>query len=272
VDIKLGSLHAQLDRPQTRKFTWPIVLLPELFATARHLRIIAGYLVSIGWEVYALDFHQRKAVSNQSPQSSLSAFSTELRALEQALTAITTNVVIVGHGLGGLFALKAAEQARVRAAVALAPLVPGWPSPLFVRRRAFWRSTTTGHPSGRRLVELVADADPFQRDAIIKSLVDADTAAAIEVARGEAKLVSVPTPRLIIAGDADYFAPRERVEEFAREIDAHFVSLPGRGHWIIAGRALERAIAEMQRFLVRSMGEQLLLLYSDRDSDDCEES
>jgi hypothetical protein len=35
----------------------------------------------------------------------------------------------------------------------------------------------------------------------------------------------------------------------------------GRGHWLIGGRALERAVAEVQRFLVRNLGGDLLLLY-----------
>jgi alpha-beta hydrolase superfamily lysophospholipase len=271
MDVNLRGLHAQLDQPPTRKFAWPIVLIPELFATTRHLAILAGYLVSIGWEVYTLDPHPRKAVTVPAQVSGGSAFSAVQQAIQEALSAIDTDVVTVGHGLGGLLALKVAESKQVRAAVALAPLVPGLRSSLFVRRRAFWRSDSTGLPVGRRLLELVADADPFQREAIIKSFVDADTSAAMEVARGEVEFAPHPVPRLIVAGDADDFAPRQGAEQFALQIGAHFLSLPGRGHWLIAGRTLERAIAEMQRFLVRALGEQLLLLYSERDRDDSED-
>ena len=35
----------------------------------------------------------------------------------------------------------------------------------------------------------------------------------------------------------------------------------GAGHWLVGGRALERAINETQRFLVRALGQDLLLLY-----------
>jgi len=37
--------------------------------------------------------------------------------------------------------------------------------------------------------------------------------------------------------------------------------MPNRGHWLIGGRVLERAVAEVQRFLVLSLGRDLLLLY-----------
>jgi hypothetical protein len=41
----------------------------------------------------------------------------------------------------------------------------------------------------------------------------------------------------------------------------------GRGHWLIGGRALERAVAEIQRFLVRNLSGDLLLLYSEPETE-----
>ena len=68
-------------------------------------------------------------------------------------------------------------------------------------------------------------------------------------------------PRLIVAGDSDPFAPLENTGEFAARIGAAIRVVRGRGHWLIGGRALERAVAEVQRFLVRNLGGDLLLLY-----------
>ena len=68
-------------------------------------------------------------------------------------------------------------------------------------------------------------------------------------------------PRLIVAGESDIFAPYEKLESFARRINAPIVKIAGRGHWLIGGRGLERVINEIQRFLVRSLGRDLLLLY-----------
>jgi len=270
MDLVLGRLHAQLERPQTRKFAWPIVVLPELFTTSRHLTIMAGHLVSQGWEVYLLDVHPPTTRTFANDDSGASAFSTLVANVRTALDAIGSDIIAAGHGLGGLLALKIAEAPPVRAAVALAPLIPGFHSPLFVRRRrwTFWRCESTGLPIGRRLLELVSEAEPFQRESLIKALMPADTSAATEVARGEVEFTAHPTPRLIVAGEADAFAPWQCAEQLAAKIGARFISLPGRGHWMIAGRTLERTIAEMQRFLVRALGEELLLLYAEPTGDD----
>ncbi len=273
MDLVLGRLRARLERPQTRKFAWPIVFLPELFTTSRHLTIVAGWLVSMGWEVYLLDVYPPTARVLATDDSGASAFSALLASLRAALDAIGSDIIAAGHGFGGLLALKLAEAPSVRAAVALAPLIPGFHSPLFVRRPrwTFWRSESTGLPTGRRVLELVSEAEPFQRESLIKALVPADISAAMEVARGEVELAAHPTPRLIVAGEADAFAPSRCAGQLAAKVGAQFISLPARGHWLIAGRTLERTIAEMQRFLVRALGEELLLLYADPPEGDAEE-
>jgi pimeloyl-ACP methyl ester carboxylesterase len=271
MDLALGGLSARLERPQTRKFTWPIVLLPEIFATSRHLTVMAGHLVSLGWEVYLLDVHRPKTRAFAIEDRSAGAFFAIAADVRAALEAIDSEIIAAGHGLGGLLALKLAETPQVRSAVALAPLIPGFRSPLFVRRRwAPWRAESTGPPTRHKMLELVSEAEPFQRESIIKTLTLADTSAAMEVARGAVEFAPNPTPRLIIAGEADTFAPSPEAERFAANIGSRFISLPGRGHWLIAGRTLERTIAQMQRFLVKALGEELLLLYAEPGSDDAQ--
>jgi pimeloyl-ACP methyl ester carboxylesterase len=190
-----------------------------------------------------------------------------IRMLAEALASREADAIVLGHGIGGLLALKLAECARVKAAVALAPLVPGFRSPLFMRAGnlfALWRGRSFKPPVGRRLLQLIADADTFQREAIIKRLTPQDVTAALEIMRGEIEFTRTPSaPRLIVAGNSDVFAPHDRVVQFAETIGARLVTMNGRGHWLIGGRALERAIAETQRFLVRALGQELLLLYPD---------
>jgi pimeloyl-ACP methyl ester carboxylesterase len=86
--------------------------------------------------------------------------------------------------------------------------------------------------------------------------------AAADVARGDVlATASKAAPRLIVAGESDPFAPFDRVTALGDKLGAKVVKIPGRGHWIIGGRALERTINEMQRFLVRALGQDLLLLF-----------
>ncbi|MGH7933242.1 MAG: alpha/beta fold hydrolase [Candidatus Binataceae bacterium] len=266
MEVALGRVKAEFERPEPVKFASPVIVLPDLFAGTRHLAVLIGYLATIGWEVYAPDL-RAAAGAGSTPELSRMRFSDALDLVDETRRALGRETIIVGHGMGGLLALKLAEREGVKAAVAFAPLIPGFRTPLFMRAGnlpAFWMHHRIRPPTGRTLFELVADAEPFQRENIIKTMVPDGTAIALEVARGQIALAGPEhaAPRLIIAGDSDIFAPMESTRILAGAAGARLATLPGRGHWIIGGRALERAINEMQRFLVRALGEELLLLYS----------
>jgi pimeloyl-ACP methyl ester carboxylesterase len=264
VEIQLGRFTAQAELPEPLKFAWPILVLPELFTTARHLATLVGYFATIGWEVYAPDL---PAVIGQGETPLEKIDFAKLTGLaSEAVTAVGRETIVVGHGIGGLVALKLAEHAGVKAAVAIAPLVPGFRTPLFMPRWNLfskWQRRPLNPPTRRMLFEFVADADVHSREQIIKSLIPGATAAALEVVKGDIAfpLSEKAAPRLIVAGESDIFAPYEKLEQFAHRIDVPIVKIAGRGHWLIGGRGLERAINEIQRFLVRSLGRDLLLLY-----------
>ncbi|HTR63203.1 MAG TPA: alpha/beta fold hydrolase [Candidatus Binataceae bacterium] len=263
MEEKLGRLIAEVERPEPLKFAWPIMLLPEMFTTTRQLAALLGYLATIGWEVYAPDL---RAIIGRSPTPPLEKFSfDDLVALAgEALDALGREAVVLGHGVGGLAALKLADRPSVKASVAYAPLIPGWASPItsgWSPRVARWRGRPLNLPAGKAGFEFVADAEPYQREAAIRAMVPDSAELAFQIARGEVKIPQGGAPRLIVAGDSDIFAPIGEVTKFAESVGARLVTLPGRGHWLIGGRALERAINETQRFLVRALGQDLLLLY-----------
>ena len=264
MDTDLGRFPAQAEIPEPLKFAWPIVVLPELFTTSRHLATLVGYFATIGWEVYAPDLH---AAIGHGGTPSLEKIDfaklTDLAA--EAVAALGRDAIVVGHGIGGLIALKLAERTGVKAAVAIAPLAPGFRTALIMPRwnlLSNWQRRALNPPTRRVLFEFVADADMHSRPQIIKTLTPGATAAAIEVVKGDIAFAAEKTaPRLIVAGESDIFAPYEKLDQFAKRIGAPIVKIPGRGHWLIGGRGLERAINEIQRFLVRSLGRDLLLLY-----------
>ncbi len=264
----LGRFPAEVERPEPLKFAWPIVVLPELFTVPGHLAILIGYLATIGWEVYAPDLSVA-AGKDKTPALERLGFHDLVEVGAEALRALGRDAILVGHGAGGLLALKLAEHPGVKAAVALAPLVPGFRTPLFMHAANLfraWRGRALKPPSGRKLFEFVADAEPFQRAQVIKTMAPCATTAALEIARGEIAFsdASRPVSRLIVAGDSDIFAPVDRVEAFARRLGTQVVRLAGCGHWLVGGHALERVVNEVQRFLVRALGQDLLLLYSDQ--------
>ncbi len=276
METRLGRIPADYERPQPLKFAWPLVLVPELFTTARHLAVVRGYFASIGWEVYAPDFRAVASAARMDARTTDfdgGGFEELAAMVSEAVAALGRDAIIVGHGLGGLLALKAAEDPHVRAAVALAPMPPGFRSPL-VMRAANWPARVLGRalqpPRGAALFQLLADAEPFQREALTRALVADNLRAALEVVHGRVRFAEGgrAVARLIVAGDSDRFAPLKTTREFAARIGAAIRVVPGRGHWLIGGRALERAVAEVQRFLVHNLGGDLLLFYPE----ECKES
>src|ERR1017187_7432023 len=236
-DVELGRFPAQCERPEPVKFAWPIVLLPELFTTPRHLALVFGYLASIGWEVFVPDL--RAAVGKGSTHPLEKLRFNDLAALAgEAIDGIGRDAIVLGHGVGGLVAGRANRLALM------------WRLPI-------------KPPRGRMLFELIADADPFTRDGLINAMVPDSGAIAADVMAGAIEFAAPDkaAPRLIVAGDSDIFAPLARTSQFAESIGAKLATIAGRGHWLIGGRALERAMNETQRFLVRALGQDLLLLY-----------
>lgn len=289
MDMKLGHLAARHEQPASIKFSRPLVLMPELFTTISHLSLLSGYFTDLGWEVYSLDLYV--GLPSRSKLDALVATAAD------AIRALDRDAILIGHGFGGWLALRLAEEAATTVAVALAPSIPGLRSPLISgwrNRIALRTGAPLRPPSGRMLFESVADADPFQREKIIRTLVPHHAAFTEELARqtvGVQRKVGLPfsphgspaetaersqgiqrqregdghdKAKLIIAGDSDIFAPREQVSSFASAIDAELSLLQGRGHWLIGGRVLERTVSAIQRFLVKALGEDLLLLYSNR--------
>ena len=263
VEEQLGRFIAQVERPEPLKFAWPIVLLPEMFTTTRQLAALLGYLATIGWEVYAPDL---RAMLGHGPTPPLEKFFFDdlVTLAGEALDALGREAIVLGHGVGGLAALKLGDRSNVKASVAYAPLVPGFASPItsgWSPRIARWRGRLLNLPAGKSGFEFVADAEPYQREAAIRAMVPDSAEMAFQIASGAVNIPQGGAPRLIVAGDSDIFAPIGLVTAFAESVGAKLVRMPGRGHWLIGGRALERAINETQRFLVRALGQDLLLLY-----------
>ena len=132
-----------------------------------------GYLATIGWEVYAPDL---RAVAGQDGTPPLARMRMEdlVSVAGEALDALGRPAIVLGHGLGGLIALKLAETREIKAAVALAPLVPGFRNPLigsWSRMPAIWLGRPLAPPSGRALFEFLLDVEAFQRPAMVGQMV-----------------------------------------------------------------------------------------------------
>src|SRR5262249_11673473 len=169
-------------------------------------------------------------IDADAPDFSAGGFDRLAAILAETLAALGRDAIVVGHGMGGLLALRAVAHPRVRAAVAMAPMLPGFRPPLVMGAAncpARWLGRARKPPRGAVLFDLLADAEPFQREALVRALVADDARAALEVVRGGIGLdVTEPgeggsaVPRLIVAGGAGPVAPLDLAGAFAVRLGA----------------------------------------------------
>lgn len=238
------------------KFTLPILFVHGLWCTAAAWRKFMGFCAHRGWVCHAL--------SRSRPAAGLAACASELA---DTIASFETPPIVVGHDLGGWLALRAAASAR--AVVALAPIVPGESSVAGSGRLAglltrLWLELGRAQaaPEGRRGREFFARGVPGgtlpEPARLLRELAAAATIPAPP--RG--------SPILVLCGAEDAVTPPGIARRLAERCGADFVAVPGRSHALPWADGWEQAVAEVHRWLVRSLGEPLLAFRDDEEDPD----
>ena len=173
-----------------------------------------------------------------------------------AWDAIGRQAVVIGHGLGGLLALKLAEQRAVSGLVLVSPALPvgvGHPVPPHLVRAVpavFRRDLIGWQVMPEQLRRL--DPDLSIADAMrIQHLMGAESGAVRQdVLRGvpfdAAVVANVPT--LVVGGGLDRLHDAEDSERLAAALDAEYVAFDDRSHYgLVAGDESHEAVADAVR-------------------------
>jgi len=270
VERKVGDLGVEETLPERSKFTAPLLLIHGLWAGHWSWQAYAGYLAHRGWECWAIDLRGRPAsrpvrdVGKVSLQDYVDDVAEVTRGLE-------TQPILMGHGLGGLVALAAAASLRVRALVVLAPLVPrGWtaaahPPLLFIRLKTLpallWRRPLSPPPRALAASCLLAGLPPTAQQSVWSRLVPDSGALVYNLVRGRLPFPALPglPPLLVVVGAEDQLTPVSAARQLAERLHADYQEHPKRGHWLLEGPGWEETAASIHRWLVKSLGESLLL-------------
>ena len=108
--------------PERRSRRKPLLFVHGELAGSWLWERYLGFFASRGWEGHALNL-QNHHWSRTADPTELS-FETYTEDVVAALGRIGPNTVLIGHGLGGLLALKAAERAPIAGLVLLSPEPP----------------------------------------------------------------------------------------------------------------------------------------------------
>ena len=123
-EIELGERGIYIESwlPERRSRRKPLLFVHGELAGSWLWERYLGYFAGRGWEGHALNL--RNHFWSQTADPTTLSFDTYAEDVVAALRRIGPSVVAVGHGLGGLLALKAAEQAEISAMVLLSSELP----------------------------------------------------------------------------------------------------------------------------------------------------
>jgi len=211
--LRIGPLLADVVEAETEKFTVPVLLVHGRGESSSVWRPFSGYLAHLGWRCMAVCLREE---------------ADQLAEMREAINALETLPVLIGHDCGAVLALQSARDAR--AVIALAPLVPAavLSSPSWWSPRRFWSRAP----------------DPGQ-------------------AAPQLEKIPEGTPCLVLAGEHDPVTPIQKAQALAARAGAEFQVFPETGHNLPNEPGWETRVATIHSWLVRKLGVELLALYEE---------
>jgi pimeloyl-ACP methyl ester carboxylesterase len=240
IELHERGLYIESWLPERRSRRKPLLFVHGELAGSWAWERFLGYFAGRGWEGHALNLRNHHWSQTADPaELSFESFVEDVGA---AIDRLGPSVVVVGHGMGGLLALKAAERHTISGLILVAAELP-----------ADVRVATEPHQI-REVPELFGPSllgwatlpEKLQRDHRDLSLADVlriqhlmgqkpheSGRARRTMLRGvkvdPARLAEVP--RLVIAGGLDRVVPVEAAERLATWLDAEFEPFGAHSHY-----------------------------------------
>lgn len=241
---QLGPLPVESSQPESAKFTAPIIFVPGLWDDLQSWRRFTGFLSHRGWRCVAAGWPDGDARVSLAGRE---------RLLREALRGVDERPIVVGHDVGGSIALRVADCAR--AVVALAPVAPGAAPFLATESGTWWQRLRGGDRSPARSLAAAYPraAGRTESTQLLSELASAPSA---DMAAADG------APLLVVAGAGDPVVPSAIARSLAQTAGAAFDVVPG-GHAIHLDDGWEATAGLVHRWIIRSLGENLLAFYEE---------
>jgi pimeloyl-ACP methyl ester carboxylesterase len=122
IELDERGIYVESWLPERRSRRKPLLFIHGELAGSWVWERFLGYFASRGWEGHALNL--RNHHWSQTADPATLSFDWYTEDVVAALRRLGESTVVVGHGLGGLLALKAAEQHHLGGLVLLSPELP----------------------------------------------------------------------------------------------------------------------------------------------------
>lgn len=251
------GLYIESWLPERRSRRRPLLLLHGELGGSWLWHRYQAYFARRGWESHALNLraHYWSDVADFVELT----FDWYLDDSTAAFDALPRPPVVVGHGMGGLLALKLAERRPVEGLVLLSSALPAGvaaPAPPHVVRAVppvFRRDFIGWHGMPEHLRRL--DPDLTIADALrVQHMMGAESGAARrDLLRGvplDLEAVSA-TPTLVVGGGRDRLYPEPGSDRLARALGAGYVPFGAHSHYgLVIGESSHEQVADAIRLFL----------------------
>jgi len=243
--------------PERRSRRKPLLFLHGELAGSWVWERYLGFFASRGWEGHALNL-QNHYWSRTADATELT-FETYVDDVVAGLARLGPTTVVVGHGMGALLALKAAEQAPIGGLVLLSPEPP-----------AAVRGPAAAHELrdvpdvyGRSRIGWSTLPEKLQRDHRDLTIADVlriqhmlgqkphESGRALRTVLGGVAVdarIFAEIPRLVIGAGLDQFVPEPTSEAVAQWLDAEYEPFGAHSHYgLVLGEHSHQQVADAIR-------------------------
>jgi pimeloyl-ACP methyl ester carboxylesterase len=257
IELHDRGLYIESWLPERRSRRKPLLFLHGELTGSWVWERYLGYFAGRGWEGHALNL--RNHFWSQTADPAQLSFDTYTEDVVAALERLGSNTVVVGHGMGGLLGLKAAERMPISGIVLLSPEMPrelrppARPYELREIPEVYGRSLIGWETLPERLLRDHRDlslADVLRIQHLLGQKPHEAGAARRQMLAG----VSVDrrgveaVPRLVIGGGLDKTVTLDDTERLAEWLDAEFEPFGAHSHYgLIVGEASFQQVAETVR-------------------------
>lgn len=123
IELHERGLYIESWLPERRSRRKPLLFLHGELAGSWAWERFLGYFAGRGWEGHALNLRNHHWSQTADPADL--SFETFVDDVGAAMDRLGPNVVAVGHGMGGLLVLKAAERRQISGLILIASELPG---------------------------------------------------------------------------------------------------------------------------------------------------
>ena len=257
IELPARGLYIESWLPERRSRRKPLLFVHGELAGSWAWERFLGYFAARGWEGHALNL--RNHYWSQTAEPEELSFESYVEDVAAAMDRLGAGVVVVGHGMGALLALKAAERRTIAGLVLVAP-----EGPLDVRARAEPHEIRdVPEVYGKSQIGWAVLPERLRRDHPDLTLADIlrvqhllgqkpreSGRARRTMLRGvrvdpEAFRV---VPRLVIAGGLDRTVPADRAEALATWLGADYQPFGAHSHYgLILGEESFQQVADTLR-------------------------